>query len=47
MDVIFLVLGLIAFAISGKPKMLLCDDPIAGLDAKNSQLTKKGITLAN
>ena len=31
----------VAFAISKKPKMILCDDPIAGMDAKNSQLIIK------
>ena len=31
----------VAFAISKKPKMIICDDPIAGMDAKNSQLVIK------
>ncbi len=31
----------VAFAISKKPKMILCDDPIAGMDSNNSQLVLK------
>jgi len=37
----------VAFAISKKPKMIICDDPIAGMDAKNSQLVIKLLVQAS